>query len=65
MDREYNLMVSEELYKILAEGRRSRIKALQKQLRLKIEVTKDPSLPPEGYKILTKEDLDITEKFKV
>jgi ribonuclease G len=65
VDREYNLIVSEELYKILAEGRRSRIKALQKQLRLKIEVTKDPTLPPEGYKILTKEDLDITDKFKV
>ena len=65
VDREYNLIVSEELYKILAEGRRSRINSLQKQLRLKIEVTKDTSLPPEGYKILTKEDLDITDKFKV
>lgn len=64
VDREYKLILSDELYNILAQGRKSRIKKLQKGLRLDIETRIDPSLPPEGYRILTKEDLDVTNKFK-
>jgi ribonuclease G len=65
VEREYKLILSEELYKILAEGRKSRIRKLEKELRLDIEITKDSSLSPEGYRIRTKEDLDVTDKFKM
>jgi ribonuclease G len=64
VDREYKLILSQELFKILVEGRKSRIKKLQKELKIKIETIKDSSLPPEGYRILTTEDLDVTDKFK-
>lgn len=65
VDKKYKLILSKELYKMLVEGRKSRIRKLQKELRLDIETTKDPSFPPEGYRILTKEDLDVTDKFKM
>ncbi len=65
VEREYKLILSEELFKILAGGRKNRIRKLQRELRLDIETTRDPSLPPEGYRILTKEDLDVTDKFKL
>lgn len=64
VEREYKLILSEELFKILAEGRKSRIRKLQKELRVDIETAKDPSFPPEAYRILTKEDLDVTDRFK-
>jgi len=65
VEREYKLILSEELFNILAEGRKSRVKKLQKELRLDIKTTRDVSLPPEGYRILTQEDLDVTDRFKM
>ena len=65
VEREYKLILSEGLFNILAEGRRSRIRKLQKELRLDIKTTRDTSLPPEGYRILTQEDLDVTDRFKM
>ena len=64
VDKKYKLILSEELHKMLAEGRKNRITKLQKQLRINIETSKDTSLPPEGYRVLTQEDLDVTDKFR-
>ena len=65
VEREYKLILSKELFNILTEGRKSRIRKLQKELRLDIEVTQNPSFPPEGFRVLTPDDLDITDKFKI
>ncbi len=62
--KEYRLVASPELTKILTQGRKSRIKNLEKELRLKIRLEKNEEIPVDSFKVFTDEDLEVTDKFK-
>lgn len=65
VQKEYKLFVSPDLAKILTEGRKSRIKNLEKELKLKIGVEENDEIPPDSFKVFTDDDLEVTDKFKV
>jgi len=60
----YRLVAAPELTKVLTEGRKSRIKNLERDLRFRIEVEGKDQIPLDSFKVFTDEDLEVTDKFK-
>ena len=63
-EKDYRLLVSPEIAKILAEGKKSRIEELEKELKLDILLVKKDDMPVDQFKVLDKNGLELTEKFK-
>lgn len=65
VEKRYKLLVSSEVYRILTEGKESRIKKLSKLLRLEIIPEKDESLPVDEFKVFSiDEEAEVTERYK-
>ena len=65
VEKSYKLLVSSEVYRILTEGKESRIKKLNKMLRLEITAEKDESLPIDEFKVFSiDEEAEVTERYK-
>ncbi|KPL01606.1 MAG: hypothetical protein AMJ90_07470 [candidate division Zixibacteria bacterium SM23_73_2] len=62
--KDYRLVASPELTRILTWGRKSRIRNLERELRLKIEVEENDEISLDSFKIFTEGDLEVTDKFK-
>jgi ribonuclease G len=62
--KDYRLVASPELTRILTSGRKSRIRNLERELRLKIEVKENDEISLDSFKIFTDGDLEVTDKFK-
>lgn len=65
VDKRYKLFVNPDVYKILTEGKDSRIKKLCKMLRIEIDIEKDESLPTDEFRVFSlDEEMEVTERFK-
>ena len=62
----YQLVASPQVIELLTEDIGSRIKKLEKQLKLTIDLIRDTSLHPEEFHVINAVDeKDITEKFRI
>jgi hypothetical protein len=63
--KKYRLLVNPELSKVLMDGKINRIRNLNRELRLDIELVKDERLPHESFKVFSEDEgLDVSELFK-
>ncbi|UCB52127.1 MAG: hypothetical protein JSV10_09090, partial [Candidatus Zixiibacteriota bacterium] len=63
--RNYRLIVHPDEARILEEGKTSRMRKLSKQLKLNIELAKDPEVASGEFKVLDLDrNMDVTEMFK-
>ena len=62
----YQLVASPQVIEILTESASNRIKKLEKQLGLTIDLIRDTALHPEEFHVINaKSDTDVTEKFRI
>jgi len=65
VDKRLKLFVHPEVYKILTQGKESRIKKLCKMLKIEINTEKDESLLTDEFKVFSlDEEIEVTERFK-
>jgi len=64
-EKDYRLLVSPEIAKMFADGKKSRIEKLEKELRLDILLVKKDDMPPDQFKVLDKDGLELTRRFKI
>jgi ribonuclease G len=63
--RKFKLVVNPEIAKYLSNPESRFVKRVSKEYRFKIELSEDPSLSRENYRVLTlDDDLDVTDLFK-
>jgi ribonuclease G len=63
--KHYRLMVHPDVVQIFVEGKNSRIRKLNRELALEIELVKDEDLPLDQFKVLDLEQkMEVTDMFK-
>lgn len=66
VDKKFKLIVNPEVYRILTQGKVSRIKKLCKMLRIEIDAAEDESLSTDEFRVFSlEEEIEVTERFKV
>ncbi len=64
--RQYQLVASPQVIDLLTDGIDSRIRKLEKGLKLTIDLIRDTSMHPEEFHVInTKDEADVTEKFRI
>lgn len=62
----YQLVASPQVIELLTDGLDSRIRKMEKQLKLTIDLIRDTSLHPEEFHVIcAKDEQDVTEKFRI
>lgn len=65
VDKRYKLFVHPDVFKVLTEGRDSRIKKLCRMLRFEIFPEEDRNLPADEFKVFSlDEEIEVTARFK-